>query len=189
MKDFWPISLLNGVYKNISKVLANHTSVVMDKIILKSQNVFVRRRQIVDLVLVANEYLESKLKLGEARILIKLDTENTFDHVYWDFLFYLFGRSGFGEKWQLWIKNCISTLRFSILVNGSRVGFFNSSYGLRQGDHFSTVLCVIVMDTPSRMIDAMVEGNFFSGFMVGNNTHGILKISHILFADDILIFS
>lgn len=44
MGDFRPISLINGVYNFISKVLANHMSVLMEKIILKSKNEFVRRR-------------------------------------------------------------------------------------------------------------------------------------------------
>lgn len=36
MRDFWPISLINGVYKIIFKVLSSRTSVVMEKIVLKS---------------------------------------------------------------------------------------------------------------------------------------------------------
>jgi hypothetical protein len=44
VKDFRPISLVGGVYKIISKVLANRMRRVMDKIISKPQNAFVKGR-------------------------------------------------------------------------------------------------------------------------------------------------
>lgn len=44
MKDFLPWQLVNGVYKIILKVLANRMCVVMETIILKSQNAFGRER-------------------------------------------------------------------------------------------------------------------------------------------------
>jgi hypothetical protein len=67
----------------------------------------------------------------------KFDLEKTYDHVSWDFLLYLLGRCGFGEKWREWIAHCISTVRFSILVNGTLSGFFNSSSGMRKGEPLS----------------------------------------------------
>jgi hypothetical protein len=54
----------------------------------------------------------------------KLDLEKAYDHVNWDFLQYLLHRCGFGEKLRAWIRFCISTVRFSILVNGTPSGFF-----------------------------------------------------------------
>ena len=54
IRDFWPISLVGGVYKIIAKVLANRLRSVMGKIISASQNAFVKERQILDPVLIAN---------------------------------------------------------------------------------------------------------------------------------------
>ena len=42
VKDFRPISLVEGVYKIIAKVLANKLCTVMEDIISASQNAFVR---------------------------------------------------------------------------------------------------------------------------------------------------
>ena len=44
IKDFQPISLVDSVYKLLSKVLANKLRMVLDKLILESQNSFVGSR-------------------------------------------------------------------------------------------------------------------------------------------------
>jgi hypothetical protein len=70
-----------------------------------------------------------------------------------------------------------------VLVNGSPNGFFNISRRLRQGDPLSPLLFVFVMEALSRMISTAVNGGLLEGFKVGNAT-----FSHLLFADDTLIF-
>jgi hypothetical protein len=46
IKEYCPISLVGGIYKTISKVLANRLKLVLEKIISRSQNAFIRERHI-----------------------------------------------------------------------------------------------------------------------------------------------
>ena len=88
LKDFRPISLVGGMYKIIAKLLANRLKVVLGKIISPSQSAFVKGKQILDSVLIANECLNSRLKASLPGVLCKLDLEKAYDHVNWDFLIY-----------------------------------------------------------------------------------------------------
>ena len=188
VKDFRPISLVGGTYKILAKLLANRLKVVLPTIISSSQNAFVQGRQILDSVLIASECLDSRLKHGGLGVLCNLDAEKAYDHVNWSFLIYMLQRCGFPVRWRNWINFCISTARFFILVNRSLREFFPSSRRLRQGDPLSPLLFVIVMEALSRLLDRAVRERLFLGFSVGSLAENSLMISHLLFADDTLIF-
>lgn len=136
----------------------------------------------------ANECLDSQLREGIPGVICKLDIEKAFDHVNWDFLFYMLKRCSFGARWCSWIRHCVSTPCFSILVNGTPAGFSTQFVWIETGDPLSPFLIVIVMEALGQMVEAAVRGGFLFGFSVGNDLNGSITLSHLLFADDTIIF-
>jgi hypothetical protein len=118
----------------------------------------------------------------------KLDVEKAYDHVNWDFLLYLLQRCGFPIRWRNWIRFYISIVHFSILINGYPNGFFASSRGLQQGDPLLPLLFVVVIEALSRLMDRAIQGGFLSGFLVGNQAGSAMMVTHLLFANDTLMF-
>jgi len=186
LKDYRPISLIGSVYKIIAKVLAERLKTVMGKLVSKHQNAFLKDRQITDASLIVNEVLDWKIKNGGAGILCKLDIEKAFDQLNWSYLLSILRQMGFGERWINWINFNISTVKYSILINRSPVGFFSPQRGLRQGDPLSPFLFILAMEGLSRMLDKAKQLQWLNGFDVGSMI--TTNISHLLYADDTLIF-
>ncbi|KAJ9686353.1 hypothetical protein PVL29_015315 [Vitis rotundifolia] len=186
--EFRPISLLGGLYKLLAKVLANRLKKVVGKVISLDQNVFVQGRQILDASLIANEVLDYWKKRGVKGLICKLDIEKAYDNINWQFLMMVLQKMGFGTKWMSWMWSCISTAKFSILVNGVPAGFFPSSKGLRQGDPLSPYLFVMGMEVLSVLIRRAVEGGYISGCNIRRGNGPAAIISHLLFADDTIVF-
>ena len=97
-------------------------------------------------------------------------------------------KMGFGSRWMECIWRCISTAKFSILVNGVLAGFFSSTKGLRQGDSLSPYLFVLGMEVLSALIRRAADGGFISGCKFWGRGRMKINVSHLLFADDTIIF-
>ena len=95
---------------------------------------------------------------------------------------------GFPDKWRKWISFCISTFKYSVLINGEASGFFSSSKGLRQEYPFSPLLFILVMESLSKLINKACEMSLLKGFHAGNSHSPDFLVSHLLFANDTLIF-
>ena len=188
LKDFRPISLVGNLYKLIAKVLANQLKKLMNSLVNSVQNAFVEGRQILDAPLIANEVIDLIMRRKERGVLCKLDIEKAYDQINWNFIVKVLQRMGFGERWIGWIKWFISTASFSILINGSPIGFFNSTRGLRQGDPLAPYLFVLGMEAFYLVIDKAMSARYLSGYKFRGRKGSKGKVTHLLFAYDTLVF-
>ncbi|PKU86369.1 Putative ribonuclease H protein [Dendrobium catenatum] len=184
ISDFRPISLCNTLYKIISKILANRLKCFMPHIIDMAQAGFIKHRISTDNVILASELLRFFKKCTKVPYMCaKLDIKKAFDSLSRDFLFQRMAQKGIPPIFIKWVKACITGVNFSIFMDGQLEGYIPSSVGLRQGCPLSPYLFCIAMDALSSLLDN-VNGDFTFQPV---NIKGF-KISHLLYADDVLVF-
>lgn len=93
-------------------------------------------------------------------------------------------RIGVPQKFRSWIKVCIETPSFAIMINGAAHGYFNNKRGIRQGDTMSPYLFVLVIDMFSDIIKNAVDG----GDISLHQRCADPVITHLSFADDLIAF-
>ena len=188
MTDFRPISLCNVIYKLISKVLANRLKVILPFIISENQSAFLSGRLITDNVLVALElmhYLEHKKEGKDGFATIKLDMSKAYDRLEWGFIKLVMIKMGFHEKWVELIMHCITSVTYSILVNGAAYSNITPMRGLQQGDPISPYIFLLCVDDFSSLIHDVARNHKISGVSI---CKGCPKITHLFFADNSLLF-
>jgi len=184
---FRPISLCNTLYKIIAKVLVNRMRPILQRLIHPCQSAFVPNRAIHDNILIAHEIMNKfrHYKGKKGYVALKLDMEKAYDRIEWDFLLACLRQLGFNNTWVQWISECISTVSYSLIINGESCGFFKPSRGLRQGDPLSPYLFLLCMDVLARRLEDLSQDSKSGiGIKIAPATR---RIPCLLFADDSLI--
>ena len=103
----------------------------------------------------------------------------------WGFLLAIMKMLGFSTTWIAWIRACISSASFSILLNGSPFSIISPAKGLRQGDPLSPFLFILGFKVFSRLMFREERAGLIKGLQISRNTP---SLHHLLFVDDLLIF-
>jgi hypothetical protein len=188
INHYRPISLCNTTYKIISKLLVDRLRGVLPRLISLAQSAFIPGRWIAENQLIVQEILHSfkKRKVKGGFVALKLDLQKAYDRVSWSFLKLVLQHFGFSPIFIGWIMECISSVSFSVLINGGMSKRFKPTRGLRQGDPLSPYLFILCQEVLSRLIDR----EFLAGTVKGvkMNVAGP-AFTHVMYADDIMVFA
>lgn len=99
----------------------------------------------------------------KSSVAVKLDLNKAYDRVCWDFMFKVLEKLGFDDRWIAWVKECVCSVKYSIVVNGGQVCNISPNRGLRQGDPLSPYLFLIVADVLSILMKKAVMNNSIVG--------------------------
>ncbi|XP_075645403.1 uncharacterized protein LOC142616429 [Castanea sativa] len=148
-------------------VIANRLKPFLNSIISETQSAFIAGRQIIDNILIAFEslhHMKTNCTRKSDYMAVKLDMSKAYDRVEWIFLEKILLKLGFQNSWVSLIMECITTVTYSIMVNGEPQGMITPTRGIRQGDPLSPYIflfCVEGLDAllPKAANDGDINGN------------------------------
>ena len=108
-----------------------------------------------------------------------------YDRVEWQYLEVIMRRLELNERWISLVMMCISTVSYSVLINGEEKGNIIPSRRLRHGDLISPYffsLCAVGLFSMLRKEEE--QGNIW-GISISREAP---QISHLFFADDSIVF-
>lgn len=182
-----PISLCNTIYKIVSKIIAMRIRPFLDRIVYPTQSAFVLGWWIRENLILSNEIVHTMkmMKDDKGLVGIKIDMNRAYDRVEWNVLNGLLANYGFSSWAFALISECYMVDSSAQLFNGSVFDRVKVERGLRQEDPISPYLFILMSELLSRMLLKLESEGKIQGVRFGRTGPAI---SHLFFADDILIF-
>ena len=184
--DFRPIALSNSLYLIFTKVLANRLREVLPSLISPFPSAFIPGRQMADSIVLAEEIVAAWHRDGTAGFMWKVDFAKAYDSIDWHFLWNVLRRRGFPETWVRWVKQCVTTSTFSVLVNGRpQGGWIHPQRGIRQGCPLAPLLFILAVDALAVCTSQVCLHGALSGFQSPSLSGGIPLLQYV---DDTTFF-
>ncbi|XP_059436470.1 uncharacterized protein LOC132169451 [Corylus avellana] len=168
--------------------MANRLKHVLPVIISCNQSAFIPGRLISDNILAAYETphtMHSRMYGRVGYMALKLDMSKAYDRVEWLFLEKVMRKMGFESRWVNLVRKCVTIVSYSVIVNGTPVGLFKPSRGIRQWDPLSPYLFILCAEVLSSILSLEEWLGHLKG--VPTSFKG-LRINYLFFADDSLLF-
>lgn len=137
LSNFRSISLCNGIYKILSKVISNRLIKVLPYLISQNQCAFIKDRSASNNAMIGLEFLHQLHRSASNIIFLKLDLSKAFVRIEWHLVTYLLKRMNFPDYVINLINIVISITHISIKFNNTKTSYFNPFRGLQQGDPLS----------------------------------------------------
>ena len=118
-------------------------------------------------------------------MVLKIDLSKAYDRVSWIYLGVILTKMGFGVPFITWVMISLTSVSFSVLINGVASSFFRSGRRLRQGCPLAPLLFLVVVEGLSRALLSAKNNGVFRGISFGNN----ISLTHVLFVDDIVMIT
>ena len=188
ISEYRPISLSNVLYRILAKVLANRLKKIMSQLISKHQSAFMLDRLITNNILVAFEtlhYMRNHCTGKTGFMALKLDISKTYDRVEWVYMQQVLVKMGFHDCWVKLMMERITSATYSVLINGEPHGHIIPTRGLHQGDPLSPYLFLMCTEGLHGIISSATSKDEIRGVSICRSEP---RITHLLFADDSLIF-
>lgn len=180
------ISCCTILYKIISKILAHRLMPNMELLVDMSQSGFILGRHLSVNVLLSTELINGYgRKYMTPGCKIKIEMKKAYVTIEWPFLRDMLQGLGFPFRFVEWIMHCITTINYSISFNGSSITSFKAGKELRQGDLLSSFLFALCLEYLSRSFKALYCNRGFRFHPRCKRS----KITHLAFANDLLLFS
>ncbi|XP_050211903.1 uncharacterized protein LOC126662059 [Mercurialis annua] len=185
ISDYRPISLVNGIYKLLSKCLSARLAPLLPSVVSEHQHAFIKERSIMDCSMIANELTHLPRTRKDKILVFKLDFHKAFDSLDWNYLLSVMKSMSFPDKWLAWMSNCLSSAFTYVLVNGSPIEPFMLKRGVRQGDLISPYLFVLAAEGLKCILHKAIGMGLINGFQFSDVQD---PISVLQFADDTVLF-
>lgn len=180
VKDFRPITLANGDYKILAKILARRIQSVIASLVGPHQTCGIKGRSITTNTHIVRTLVEFCERTGEQSAFVQCDLEKAFDRVNHEFLFAVLSHVRLGKGFLEWIRLCYTSVSTRLVLNSELSTPILVRRSVRQGCPMSSLLFSLYLEHLCRLL---LDSEDMRGFTSANLS---LKVS--AYADDLSFF-
>lgn len=172
------ISLLNTVYKVLSKIIYNRLQEYSEEIIDENQTGFRKQKSTIDQIFIIKQILSKYWEFNKVAHLLFIDFKKAYDSInrkqMWKYLMEM----GIPNKLVKLAQICTEASRCKVQINNEHSTDFEVVTGVRQGDGLSPLLFNLALEKALKKVKQQLPG-----LEVGK------KVNILAFADDVTLLA